>query len=191
MDKRYQVFVSSTYEDLIEERQEVMQALIKNHCIPAGMELFPAADESIWGWIRKVIDECDYFITIVAGRYGSEGPDGRGYTQMEYEYALSQKKPILRFLHRDLGSLPAKKTEQTNRGSQKLKRFRATLQGNEICKYWSTPAELGQYVTDGLRNLIDEKPGVGWRRGNLLLTREALESLRRFWGPFLNENEAF
>ena len=41
-EKRYQVFVSSTYEDLQEERREVMQALLELDCIPAGMELFPA-----------------------------------------------------------------------------------------------------------------------------------------------------
>lgn len=45
MEKRYQVFVSSTYADLKEERQHVLQALMEMDCIPAGMELFPAADE--------------------------------------------------------------------------------------------------------------------------------------------------
>jgi len=74
MDKRYQVFVSSTYEDLREERQEVIQALLELDCIPAGMELFPAADEDQWTLIRKVIDDCDYYIVIIAGRYGSCGP---------------------------------------------------------------------------------------------------------------------
>lgn len=45
MDKRYQVFISSTYVDLQEERQSVLQTLMEMDCIPAGMELFPAADE--------------------------------------------------------------------------------------------------------------------------------------------------
>ena len=35
MNKRYQVFVSSTFEDLQEERKEVMQALLELDCIPA------------------------------------------------------------------------------------------------------------------------------------------------------------
>jgi hypothetical protein len=60
MDKRYQVFVSSTYVDLIPERNEVMQALLELKCMPAGMELFPAANETQWNWIKKVIDESDY-----------------------------------------------------------------------------------------------------------------------------------
>lgn len=38
MEKRYQVFVSSTYQDLQEERKEVMQALLELDCIPAGCQ---------------------------------------------------------------------------------------------------------------------------------------------------------
>jgi hypothetical protein len=45
MDKRYQVFVSSTFADLKKERSNVMQTIMEMDCIPAGMELFPATDE--------------------------------------------------------------------------------------------------------------------------------------------------
>jgi hypothetical protein len=77
MDKRYQVFISSTYADLLEERQEVIQALLELDCIPAGMELFPAASEDQWTLIKKVIDDCDYYMAIVAGRYAFRGRDSR------------------------------------------------------------------------------------------------------------------
>ena len=92
MDKRYQVFVSSTYEDLNAERQEVMQALLELDCMPAGMELFPAANDDQWTLIKRVIDDCDYYIVIIGGRYGSIGPEGISYTQMEYAYAVSQAR---------------------------------------------------------------------------------------------------
>ncbi|MGC6738669.1 DUF4062 domain-containing protein, partial [Escherichia coli] len=74
MDKRYQVFVSSTFADLEEERQEVMQALLELDCMPAGMELFPATNSDQWSLIKKIIDDSDYYIVILAGRYGSIGP---------------------------------------------------------------------------------------------------------------------
>jgi hypothetical protein len=60
IDARHQVFVSSTYLDLIEERRAVMQALLELDCIPSGMELFPAANASQWALIQSVIDQCDY-----------------------------------------------------------------------------------------------------------------------------------
>lgn len=98
MEKRYQVFISSTFQDLQEERKEVMQALLELDCMPAGMELFPAANEDQWSLIKKVIDDSDYYILIVAGRYGSVNEDkGISYTQMEYEYALETGKPVIAF----------------------------------------------------------------------------------------------
>lgn len=107
MDKRYQVFISSTYRDLHEERQEVTRALLELDCIPAGMELFPASDDDAWTLIKRVIDDSDYYIVISAGRYGSTHPDtGVGYTEMEYDYAVEAGKPVLAFMHADPGKLP-------------------------------------------------------------------------------------
>jgi hypothetical protein len=68
LDKRYQVFVSSTYEDLIDERQQVMQALLELNCIPLGMDFFPAANEEQWGLIKSVIKDCDYYIVIIGSK---------------------------------------------------------------------------------------------------------------------------
>ncbi|HJV93592.1 MAG TPA: DUF4062 domain-containing protein, partial [Azonexus sp.] len=81
MNKRYQVFVSSTYADLKDERQSVIQALMEMDCIPAGMELFPAADEEQWLFIKKIIDDCDYYLLVIGGRYGSTTSDGISYTE--------------------------------------------------------------------------------------------------------------
>lgn len=44
--KRLQVFVSSTYRDLIFERQAAVEAILTAGHIPAGMELFTSGDES-------------------------------------------------------------------------------------------------------------------------------------------------
>lgn len=45
IEKREQVFISSTFKDLVEERRAVIQTLLEADCIPAGMELFPASDD--------------------------------------------------------------------------------------------------------------------------------------------------
>lgn len=91
MKKKYQIFVSSTYRDLIEERTAVMDTLLKADCIPTGMELFPASDDTQWKVIQQVIDESDYYVVVIAGKYGSEYK-GKSFTQREYEYAVSKKK---------------------------------------------------------------------------------------------------
>lgn len=175
MEKRYQVFVSSTYEDLREERQEVMQALLELDCIPSGMELFPAADDDQWTLIKKVIDDCDYYLVIIAGRYGSSGPDGKSYTQMEYEYAASKGKPIIAFLHADPGKILAERTDPEHRDN--LQAFRELAQ-KKLCKTWSTPQELGSVVSRGVIRLIKDRPGVGWVRSDEVLDpKQTLEDM--------------
>jgi len=71
MNKRYQVFVSSTYADLREERSKVIQTIMELDCLPAGMEIFPAIDEEQFNFIKRIIDDCDYYLLIIGGRYGS------------------------------------------------------------------------------------------------------------------------
>lgn len=171
MEKKYQVFVSSTYEDLQLERQEVIHALLELDCIPSGMELFPAADEDQWSLIAGVIDECDYYVLILGGRYGSVGKDGVGYTEKEYRYALDNGKPIIAFLHKDPESIPRSKTEKDPENEVKLSEFR-TLAQKKMCKYWSTAAELGSVVSRSLIMLQKKHPGIGWVRGDLVPSKE-------------------
>lgn len=178
MEKRYQVFVSSTFQDLGEERQEVMHALLELDCIPSGMELFPAANETQWNLIKKVIDDCDYYLLIQAGRYGSIGPEGLSYTEMEYRYAISIGKPTISFLHRDTGKIIANKTETTPEGKEKLAAFRISVE-KKLCKHWESPQELGSVVSRSLIQLIKSAPAVGWVRANELADRDAtLELLK-------------
>lgn len=178
IEKRYQVFVSSTYADLQDERQEVMQALLELDCIPAGMELFPAANEDQWSLIKRVIDDCDYYIVIIAGRYGSLGPDGLSYTEMEYRYALERSKPVIGFVHKTPGSLAADRCEASEDGKRKLDAFRGYVQ-KKMCRFWESPADLGSQVSRSLVKLIKTTPAVGWVRGDLVPELPAAEEILR------------
>ena len=101
MQKKYQIFVSGTYRDLNKERQAVFHAILKDGNIPVGMEYFNAADESQWRIIQNAIDCSDFYVLIIANRYGSiieNGVDkGISYTQKEFRYAKQKKIPILAF----------------------------------------------------------------------------------------------
>jgi hypothetical protein len=93
--KKLQVFVSSTYEDLKEERQAAVEVILSAGHIPAGMELFAAGDRSLMEVIERWIDESDVFLLILGGRYGSIEPEsGKSYIALEYEYAQKQGKPF-------------------------------------------------------------------------------------------------
>jgi hypothetical protein len=96
MNKRkLQIFLSSTYEDLIDHRLAAMEAVLAAGHIPAAMEQFSPGDETAWEKIQAWIDESDAFILILGGRYGSIEPtSGKSYVQLEYEYG-QEKKTIL------------------------------------------------------------------------------------------------
>lgn len=95
MNKKLQVFISSTFIDLKEERQAAVSAILKAGHIPAGMELFKAADKSQWEIIKRWIDDSDVYMLILGGRYGSIDPKtGVSYTELEYDYAVETNKPL-------------------------------------------------------------------------------------------------
>jgi hypothetical protein len=100
--KRLQVFVSSTYLDLKDERQSAVKAILEAGHIPAGMELFTSGDESQLEVIKQWIDASDVYLLILGGRYGSvEENSQKSYTHIEYEYAMSLKKPLFACVMKD------------------------------------------------------------------------------------------
>ncbi len=167
MDRRHQVFVSSTFSDLQAERAEIIQALLELDCFPAGMELFPATSSTAWDLIKGVIDDSDYYCLVVGGRYGSTGADGISFTEKEYDYALVTGKPIMVFLHKTPGSIAADRTEKTDVGRAKLDAFRAKVEAAHHCKYWTSAEELGGKVSRSLVVLRRTNPSPGWIPGSV------------------------
>lgn len=163
---RYQVFVSSTFNDLMAERSEVIQALWELDCIPTGMEAFVASNESQWDVIRKVIDECDYYVLILGGRYGSITNDGISYTEKEYRYAKSIGLPILAFLHAKPENIPLGNSERDQASIGKLQAIRQEIMDNYPIRTWSTASELGGLVSRSLIREIKVNPRQGWIRND-------------------------
>nr|WP_241878218.1 DUF4062 domain-containing protein [Psychrobacter sp. PraFG1]UNK04653.1 DUF4062 domain-containing protein [Psychrobacter sp. PraFG1] len=129
--KKLQIFISSTYKDLLDERQSAVEAILKAGHIPAGMELFTASNQSQWEIIKRWIDESDVYMLILGGRYGSiDKETGKSYTHLEYEYAQSKNKPLFAVVIDDskLENLPVNRTEKDN--PDKLLSFR-----NKVLSY--------------------------------------------------------
>ena len=177
MEKKYQVFVSSTYQDLIEERQRVIEALLGKNCFPVGMEYFPAANDDQFTVIKKLIDRCDYYILIIGGRYGSIEPKSRkSYTQLEFEYAISRGIPVASFYHAKPSELPAERVEPTDVGKQKLGEFKTKVQ-EKLCDSWKEPYELAFKVSKSLDYLFENSPRVGWVKADEISSAEANKEL--------------
>lgn len=169
MDKKYQVFISSTYEDLQEERQKVQEAILSMYQFPIGMEMFSADDSEQWEIIRETIDTSDFYILIIAHRYGSiikEGKDaGMSYTEKEFRYARSKGIPILAYIISDSVSVLPKNMDTEPAKIRKLNAFKEEVKKGRIVEWWTNCDELGKKVSIALyKQINNKKEKVGWVR---------------------------
>lgn len=177
MNKRYQVFVSSTYADLKDERAKVIQTIMELDCIPAGMELFPAIDDEQFEFIKKVIDDCDYYILIIGGRYGSLSSDGISYTEKEYDYATDKGIKVIAFIHSNPDAIPLGKSEKDNNLREKLEEFKKKVSTGRLIKFWNNAEDLPGLVALSLSKTIKTYPAVGWVRANSVVNPEVYQEL--------------
>ncbi len=176
-DKRYQVFISSTFEDLRSERRAVQDTIIQMGDFPVQMESFPAVDEGQLEFIRPLIAQCDYYVLIIGGRYGSITDDGLSYTHKEYRYAVKMGVPVLVIVHDDRGQITAEKSERSDEGRKKLEAFIDEATGGRVRTTWSNSDQLKLRVREALEHAKASKPRVGWVRGDTIASIKALEEL--------------
>lgn len=164
MDIKYQVFISSTFVDLEDERKAIIQAILELYHIPIGMEMFSAEDEEQWEIIRRTISVSDYYILIIGLRYGSKTSEGISYTEKEYDYALEQKIPILAFmLEEDVPLSPKQRDDDLT----EINRFRQKVKTNsKMLDFWGNKDQLSMKVAIALPKQIAQKPRIGWVRGD-------------------------
>lgn len=169
-DKKLQVFVSSTFTDLIEERQAAVEAILSSGHIPAGMELFAAGDESQMTVIERWIDESDVYLLILGGRYGSvDSKTGKSYTQLEYEYALAKKKPMFSVVIKE-SALDEKvkiygRKVLEGENPKELKDFRDIVL-KSLIKFWEDKKDIKIAIHETLSDFSYRKDLVGWIKGD-------------------------
>ena len=141
------------------------------------MELFPAADDEQFEFIKREIDLSDYYLVIIAGRYGSLADDGASFTEKEFDYAVTQGKPILAFLVKDPKKLTVDKSEEEKKGKAKLQQFKEKAKKSRVAKFYNNPDELKSQVLQSLAYEFRVNPKRGWIPAGLS-KREDLEDIR-------------
>ena len=171
MERKFQVFISSTYTDLIKERETVVMAVLDAEHIPAGMELFKSGRSTLIT-IYKWIDDSDIFVLLLGGRYGSVEPEsGKSYTQLEYEYAVSKKMPVLTISLTDAmldgkiqTGIPSNEIYEKENPHQ-YKEFKALVNNNIFCPAKNLD-EIKIAVLKNIKSFEKEYVLRGWVRYN-------------------------
>ena len=165
MEKKYQIFISSTYKDLKTARKKVSDTILAMGHFPVGMEMFGARDDEQWKVIKQTIDQSDYYVVIVGKCFGSQVPgENISYTQKEFKYAKEKGIPILAFII-DSDAVVSKTHEDTELDKiAKLNSFKRELETGRIVDYWENPDNLATKVAISLTKAFASRPMPGWVR---------------------------
>lgn len=168
--RKLQVFISSTYIDLKDERQAAVEAILGAGHIPAGMELFKAGNNSQLATIKKWIDQSDIYMLILGGRYGSvEEDSGKSYTQLEYEYAINKNIPVFAVVLSD-DFLQRKSLEEKSVYEEKYqenyKQFKDFVK-TKMIKEINEIKDIQIAIYESLKELEEENDFSGWLPGAL------------------------
>jgi hypothetical protein len=176
---KYQVFISSTYEDLRDERDQVIKAILEMGHIPVGMEMFSAGDKSQWTLIKKQLEDVDYYIVIIAHRYGSiDDNEGISYTEKEYDYAISLNIPVIGLIIDDSAAWPKKKMDTDPIIIGKLNEFKSKVK-NKMVSFWKTKEDLNGKAAIAFGKEMNRSPRIGWVKANTVTSPEFVKELTR------------
>lgn len=175
--KKYQIFVSSTYEDLKKERDQIIKAILEMGHIPVGMEMFSAADEQQWEIIKRQIDQSDYYVVVVAHRYGSMDGDV-SYTEKEYDYAVSKDIPVLGFVIDSETDWPENWKENNSTIIKRLETFKAKVT-SKMVSHWKNEDDLYGKCGIALIKTFSAQPRDGWVRSSDINTTQMISEITR------------
>lgn len=160
LDTRYQIFISTSGRDMQPERMVLSQTLVGMGFFAWGLEHRTPLTTTL---ARRQIDECDYLILLLGSQYGEQSISGVSYLSLEYEYALSQAKPIIVFMHEQPESREVDLQETHPQLKDKFLAFRKKLlhEAKHIF-YFKTPRELELAVRLNIPLMVEQHMGQGW-----------------------------
>lgn len=166
MEKKYQFFVSSTYEDLKEERSKAIQTILTMNQFPVGMEMFSAADDDQWKIIQEAIDSSDYYVLIIGNKYGSiEETSGISYTEKEFDYAVDKEIPVLAFIADMSLNISVSKFENDPLKIEKLNLFKKKVkESGRYVVFWKNIDNLEALLSQSIAKAIARGNRPGWVR---------------------------
>ena len=162
LDKRYQVFISTSGAEMQSERIILSQTLVGMGFFSWGLEQRTPLNTA---FARRQIDDCDYVVILLGSQYGEQSVSGVGYMHLEYIYAVTKQKPIIVFMHEDPASRDPSLHDTKPELQEKFKEFRQLLQqeADQVFCY-RTLRDLEMAVRLNMPQMLERYPVSGWVR---------------------------
>lgn len=186
MAMKMKIFVSSTYLDLINERNKAISTIDRIGQAIA-MEKWFAKAEAPKELVLNKLKEFNALILILGSKYGSINEDeGISITEIEYNTAKTLGLPVFVFIKSN--SKGNWKSEEKNEEvNKKINAFKNRLDSEVEKNYrrtFETPQELSTEILGAIREYEIENGIIG----NII---RAFASYEEFSKPFLDKNKIF
>ena len=177
------IFISSTYEDLKNERKEVID-IIDRIGQAIAMEKFFASNHQSKDVCLKYLQDCDAVVLIIGFRYGwIDKIEEISFTEIEYNTAKTLGLPVFVFLKcQSDGNWRSEETD--SKKSKKLLAFKSRLDDERYRKTFSTPQELATEIFGAIHQYEIDNGEIGVRL-------PAFTSYEDFFKPFLDNTKLF
>lgn len=185
MDRKYQVFISSTYMDLKEIRAFTYMSILEMGHIPVGLDIFNVQKNyTTEKYTAKYIDTCEFVVMIIGERYGSISLTDRSYVEEEYVYSLSKSKSVLCFL----------KSNYNKVDDEKYQKFVKRILNNQLVILWDDIDDFkNKFVQSISKFLASFSPSTYWIKSSKIIGDEKqdyLKGLETLLGSKANEENS-
>jgi hypothetical protein len=143
----YKVYISSTYQDLKDHREKVIEFFhkLESRFELVSMEGYVASDLTPLAKCLNDVRECDIYVLVIANRYGYipadavNNPENLSITELEFRTAQENKKEILAFFADDKESSFAADKEDSEAAAQDKKTKLQSFKTRVRTKYLTHP----------------------------------------------------
>src|ERR1700730_2263299 len=157
MPASFTVFLCSTFEDLSDERNRVLDAIQRLKLQHDSMEFFGARAEQPIEVCLQEVRESDALVVIVGHRYGSIVPDlGISYSEAEYEEGHKLKRPCLVYVRDENVPVLPRHMERNPEKLRLLEKWKGVLNSRHTVATFQDSARLAVQVAADLGRTIQD-----------------------------------
>lgn len=148
------VFLSSTWQDLREERATVVDSLSRMGLGLIGMEVFGSSPRSPLVECLAEVERSDFFVLIVGHRYGEVGPNRLSFVESEYKLAIKKGIPVFVYFKDEQTPVLPSYVEQSSHKATRLRLLKNRITKKHVVSWFSTPQDLARIVVADLHKYI-------------------------------------
>lgn len=162
----FTVFVCSTFSDLSQEREGVLDAIRRLKLQHDSMEFFGARAQQPIETCLQEVRASDVLVVIVGHRYGSiVSGHGVSYSEAEYTEGIRLMKPCLVYMRSDDVPILPRHMERDPEKLKLLDRWKETLQARHTVDYFEDGGRLAVQVAADLTRTIRDLEETARARG--------------------------